>query len=283
MGGGLALSPGGTHLYVSNRVPARIVRYDFDGTSATNPLVIESTAGYPLSDLAGLTFSSNGSTLYAGGGGGVAQFTPDLQVAGPKLSTGAGPAANATSVVLNPGNDLLALTTATSVVRYDTGSSAFVPFASNAGVGAMQVHNDDLYVVGAFFPTLKKFDALTGAADASFGTAGSVATDPFPASIAVAPDNNTSLLVGILTNVNGAGWINRYGLDGTNQGTWANHVDAPNPGFQEATGLLVVPEPSALLICVPAVAMLLMRSRERRAGLVQPPARQVLERTMSDS
>jgi WD40 repeat protein len=263
-GGGVALSPNGQHLYVSNRAPARIVRYDFNGTTASNPLVVESTAGYPLANLAGLTLSPDGNTLYAGGDGGVARFSADLQSTLPKLLTGAGPQANSTAVTINPNNDLLALTTATTIVRYDTGTSAFVPFASNAGVGAMQVHTDDLYVVGAFFPTLKKFDAVTGSPDASFGTAGSVATDPFPASIAVAPDNNNSLLVGILTNTNGAGWINRYGVDGSNQGIWANHVDAPNPGFQEATGLLVVPEPSSLMAFGAAASILMMRGRKRR-------------------
>jgi hypothetical protein len=265
MGGGLALSPDGAHLYVSNRVPARIVRYDFNGTTASNPLVVGDTASYPLANLAGLTLSPDGSILYAGGDGGVARFAADLQSTLPKLSTGAGPQANSTAVTFNPNNDLLALTTATTIVRYDTGSSAFVPFASNAGVGAMAVQGNGLFVAGAFFPTLKKFDAVTGAPDAAFGTGGTVATDPFPASIAVAPDNNNSLLVGILTNDNGQGFINRYGLDGGNQGIWANHVTSPSQGFQEATGLLAIPEPSSLLACIPA--MLMVRLHRRRARL----------------
>src|SRR5262245_49781256 len=91
---GLALSPDGTKLYVASRQNSSVVRYDYNGTSATNPVVLISSG---IDTPASLLFSADGSRLYVSNlgalfnGSTVAQFNLNGTSAGADLTGGAAP------------------------------------------------------------------------------------------------------------------------------------------------------------------------------------------------
>jgi sugar lactone lactonase YvrE len=252
---GLALSPDGARLYVASRQNSRVVRYDYNGVTATNPSVVISSG---ISVPASLQFTADGSRLFVSNlgaafdGATVGQFNPDGSSAGADL-TGGGPTGRS-GLALAPGGQLLASSFQNgAVLRYNPGTSAFEPFigptAALVGAGNLLASGDDLYVTAGFAGTVMKFDATTGAPDAAFAP---IAGLEFPASIALAPDGS-GFLVGVLGLADGTGRINRYSIDGALLGTFANNSNTnPALGFREATGMLVspIPEPSTVTLSV---------------------------------
>lgn len=282
----LALSPDRTKLYVSS-LNNSVVRYDFNGTLASNPQKYVSNGASTINDPGGVLVSPTGTTVYASNRGfgfadSVAQLDANGVSQGPDLAGGG--FTGRTGLAFNPGGQLLAGTFGTDfmgggpgggVVRYDAGASSFVPLIANspslAGVASLLVNGDDLYVtasVGADFQgRIGKFNVNTGAPDAAFGTGGLI-TPPlsFPSGLTRSGDGN-GLLVSMLTfTTTGAGRVDRYGFDGTNLGVWADNSTAnPALGFVEATALLqVVPEPTTLVGTGVAALGLFAAGRRRR-------------------
>ena len=131
-------------------------------------------------------------------------------------------------------------------MRYNQAASAFEPFIANpalAGASNLVVAGNDLYVAAGFTGEVMKFDATTGAPNATFAP---ISNLEFPASLALAPDGN-GILIGVLGATNETGRIDRYSFNGTLLGTFATNSNSmPALGFREATGMLVspIPEPS---------------------------------------
>jgi DNA-binding beta-propeller fold protein YncE len=268
---GMALSPDNTKLYVASRNNGRVVRYDYNGTTATNPtVVINSGLDVPASVLINADgsrmFVSNLGSLFNGAT--VGQFNPSGTSAGPDL-TGGG-ATGRSGLAFSPGGQLLVSSFQNgAVLRYNQASSSFEPFIANpalAGAGNLLVTGNDLYVAAGFTGAVMKFDATTGAPNASFTPIANLA---FPASLALAPDGN-GFLVGVLGAANGTGTIERYSFNGTLVGTFANNSNSnPTLGFREATGMLVspIPEPSTMVLGTLAlVGVALCRRRLMQGG-----------------
>ena len=104
---GMALSPDNTRLFVASRNNGRVVRYDYNGTTATNPtVVINSGLDVPAS----LLFSADGSRLYVSNLGSlfndasVGQFNPTGTSAGADLTGGAH---GRSGLAWSPGGQLL--------------------------------------------------------------------------------------------------------------------------------------------------------------------------------
>jgi hypothetical protein len=264
----LALSPDRTKLYVAS-LNNSVLRYDFNGTTATNPQKYITNGQSTIIDPGGVIVSPNGATVYVanrafGFTDTVARLDPNGVSQGPDL-TGGG-FTGRTGLAFNLNGELLAGTFGTDfmgggpgggVLRYDAGASSFVTLVpasqATSGIASLLVNGNDLYLTASVGPDFQgriaKYNATTGAADASFGTGGLV-TPPlsFPAGLTRTGDG-TGFLVSMLTfNTTGAGRVDRYLFDGTPQGVWANNSNAnPALGFVEATALLqVVPEPSTL-------------------------------------
>ncbi len=265
---GLALSPDLTKLYVASRQNSRVVRYDYNGISATNPVVLISSG---IDTPASVLFSGDGSKLYVSNlgalfnGSTVAQFNPNGTSAGADLTGGA--AQGRTGLAFAPGGELLVGSFQNgAVLRYNNATSAFEnfigPSATLSGAGNLLVNGNDLYVAAGFTGSVAKFNATTGAVDPSFAVSGL----SFPASLSLAPDGN-SLLVGDLSLGPGVGEIRRYSFSGAQMADFAHSETDPTLGFTEATGLLVspIPEPSMLILgAMGAVAMAL--AFRRRVG-----------------
>jgi hypothetical protein len=282
----LALSPDRTKLYVSS-LNNSVVRYEFNGTLASNPQKYVSNGASTINDPGGVLVAPTGTTVYSSNRGfGFADSVARLDANG--VSQGAdlagGGFTGRTGLAFNPGGQLLAGTFGTDfmgggpgggVVRYDTGANSFVPLIDSspslAGVSSLLVNGNDLYLtaaVGADFQgRIGKFNVNTGAPDAAFG-AGGLVTPPlsFPSGLTRTADG-AGFLVSMLTfTTTGAGRVDRYGFDGTNQGIWANNSTAnPALGFVEATALLqVVPEPTTLVGTGVAALGLFAAVRRRR-------------------
>jgi DNA-binding beta-propeller fold protein YncE len=270
---GLALSPDGTHLYIASRGNNQVVRYDYNGATATNPqVVVSSGVDVPASVL----FSADGSRLYVSNlgqlfnGSTVGQFNPSGASAGPELTGGA--AAGRTGLALSPTGDLLASSFQNgAVLRYNQGAGAFEPFIGPnpllSGAGNILIHGNDLYLAAGFTGSVAKFNATTGAPDPAFTPISGLG---FPASLALAPDGN-GILVGDLSITNGDGSILRFGFDGTPLGMFKdNSTGMPDAGFSEATGMLVspIPEPSTAALGILALfAVGFVARRRMRYGL----------------
>jgi hypothetical protein len=129
-----------------------------------------------------------------------------------------------------------------------------------------------------------KFDANTGALDATFGTGGYIgpsASFAFPASLALGPGGN-SILIGVLGATTGDSRIEEFDFNGNSLGVWATNTHSTNfppngtgttpsnniMGFSEPTGIVFstfIPEPSsAMLGMLGAVVVAILRPRARR-------------------
>jgi sugar lactone lactonase YvrE len=268
----VTLSPDLTQLYVGT-LDNKVVRYDFNGTTATNPAVYTSNGASTISGPGGLLFSQSGSTLYVANRGAFANLTTVAQLDANGVSAGAnltgGPTTGRTGLAYDPNGTLLVGAFGSNfsptgapgggVLKFDSGSNSFVDLVPQntalAGTSGLLVNGNDLYVVASvstnfFQGVVGKFNATTGAVDGSFGTGGYVTPEvSFPASITASADGSGFLLGMLNAVVNGGGRVDRYGFDGAQLGVWASPVSAVDEalGFREATALLtVVPEPATL-------------------------------------
>ncbi|MBX7167858.1 MAG: SMP-30/gluconolactonase/LRE family protein [Pirellulales bacterium] len=264
---GIQLSPDKTKLYVASSQNGKVISYDYNGTTATNPQVFASGLVFPNS----VIFSPDGSKVYVSqlGGGGVAQFNSNGTSAGSALVGGS--SSQLSGLAFAPSGQLLVgafADDATGVLggveRSNAGLSSLTDFIAPAanlwGVGNLLVDGNDLYVTAGFAGLVKKYDATTGAVAGGFTAPSGLG---FPASITLAPDGN-GLLVGSLGFAAGGGNISRFGFDGTALGLFKAAQANPALGFTEPTGLLVVPEPSSIVLAGSAVAALAMAAMRRR-------------------
>lgn len=265
--GSLALSPDGTKLYLGS-LNNKVVRYDFNGTTASNPQVYVSNGLSTIADPGGVLVAPTGSTVYiANRGFGFSDAVARLDANGVSQGAdlGGGGFTGRTGLAYNPSGELLAGVFGSDfmgggpgggVVRYDSGAAAFVPLVSNsastAGVASLLVHGNDLYLTASvgqdFQGRIAKYNVATGAIDSSFGTGGLITPGlSFPSGLTPSADG-AGFLVSMLTfATTGAGRVDRYLYDGTYAGIWANNSNAnPALGFVEATALLHVPEPATL-------------------------------------
>jgi DNA-binding beta-propeller fold protein YncE len=262
---GLQLSPDNKQLYVASSQNNRVVRYDYNfatGT-ATNPTVFASDGlMFPNSVL----FSKDGSKIYVSnlGGTGVAQFNTDGTSAGPAINgaIAGGSVFQFSGLAHAPSGELLvggfqdfpagaAGAIAKSNAAVSSISDFIAPSPTLNGTGNLLVVGNDLFATAGFAGRVNKYNATTGAVDASFNAPTNLA---FPASMVRAPDGN-GILVGILGFQDGTGNISRFGLDGTPLGVFAQ-ASLTN-GFREATGIVYVaiPEPATVgLLGVAALA-----------------------------
>ena len=284
----LALSPDGTKLYVSS-LNSSVVRYDFNGTLASNPQKYVSNGSSSINDPGGVIVSADGATVYASSRGfGFANNVARLDANG--VSQGAdltgGLFSGRTGLAFNPSGELLVGTFGSDfqgggsgggVMRYDAGVGSFVTLVpdslATAGVASLLVHDDDLYVVASmgadFQGRIAKYDVNTGAIDSSFGTSGLLTPQvSFPSGLTETGDGTGFLVSRLTLQSTGSGRIDRYGFDGTFAGVWANNSSAnPALGFVEATALLqvAVPEPSTLVgASILAVGLVAARRRWRQ-------------------
>ena len=253
---GMALSPDRTKLYVGSQQTNSVVRYDFDGTTASSPtVVVSSNISVPTS----LHFSANGQTLYVSNlgfgfdGDTVSQFDPNGAYLG--ALTG-GPPTGRTGLALDSAGNLLVGTFSDSsvsqtdletVLKYNSGTQEFEPFigpdAALHGTANLLVHEGDLFVVDSDYlaqtplATVRKFDATTGVKDLSFNA---ISVNEFPGGLTLAPDGSGFLLSFLELGVANSR-IERYSFDGAYLGLFANNSGGdPNFGFLEATGLLTI-------------------------------------------
>lgn len=284
----LSLSPDGSKLYVAS-LNSSVVRYDFNGTTAANAQKYVSNGASQMNDTGGVLVSPSGTTVYASSRGfgfadNVAQLDANGVSQGADLSGGG--FTGRTGLAFNPAGELLAGTFGSDfmgggpgggVVRYDAGTSSFVTLVPNsqatAGVAALLVNGNDLYLTAAIGPDFQgriaKYNATTGAIDATWGTGGLV-TPPlsFPSGLTETADGSGFLVSMLTFSSTGAGRIDRYNYNGTSQGIWANNSSANLAlGFEEATALLqVVPEPSTLTgALMLSVGVFRRRSAARRS------------------
>lgn len=241
----LTLSPDRTQLYIATRAGNSVVRYDFNGTTGSNPHVIISSG---VSSPAALQFSADGSKLYVANlgaqnesgfdGSTVSQFDPNGASAGPDL---VGAPTGRSGLALNSHGELLVSAYGeASVYKLNSNTQALEAFVGPDfdlfGAAHLLVHNDGLYVSGAVFGTAKRFNALTGVEDPTFGVIGL----ELPSGFALAPDGET-LLIAELGPFGSVGTIGRYDFAGTLLEEFApNSATDPNQGFIEATALLTV-------------------------------------------
>jgi hypothetical protein len=262
----LALRGDANQLWVSS-LNGSVVRYDFNGFTASNPLKITSNGASTINDPGGVILTPDGATVYVSSRGFgfsdvVARLNPDGTSQGADL--GGGGFTGRTGLAFQPGGDLLAGVFGSDfmgggpgggVVRLEGG--AMVPFIANSqsisGVASLLVNGNDLYLTASVGPDFQgriaKFNATTGAPDAAFGTGGLITPGvSFPAGLSATSDGTGFLVSMLHLTDNGAGRVDRYLFDGTYQGVWANNSNAnPALGFREATALIrLVPEPNTL-------------------------------------
>ncbi len=248
---GMTLSPDRSSLYVASQQNNSVVRYDFDGTTASNPtVIINSGIAIPSS----LLFSENGQTLYVSNlgfffnGSTVSQFDPNGASTGADL-TGGQPEGRA-GMALAPDGRLLvssfgSVSQLGEILKYDPTTEQFetlvAPDGDLYGAGNLLVESNSLYVAALFAGNVLKYNATTGQVDGGFSP---ITGQDFPASLSLAPDGS-GFLLGILGVTDGTGRIDRYSFNGTFLGTFANNSSAdPNQGFFEATGLLTIFDPA---------------------------------------
>ena len=255
---GIRLSPDNKKLYVASSQNNRVVRYDYNyaAGTATNPTIFASTGlAFPNSIL----FSKDGNKVYVSnlGGAGVAQFNTDGTSAGPPINglIAGGAIFQYSGLAYAPTGELLvggfqdfpagaAGSIAKSNAAVSSISDFVAPSATLNGVGNLVVIGNDLYATAGFAGRINKYNATTGAVDASFNAPTNLA---FPASMIQAPDGN-GLLVGVLGAQDGQGTISRFGINGTPLGVFAAAQALPANGFFEATGIIFVnvPEPATV-------------------------------------
>jgi len=242
----LALSHDRTQLYVTSREGDAVVRYDFNGTTASNPQVlIDSGVNGP----ANLLFSDDGQTLYVANlgdqgmagfdGSSVSQFDPNGTSAGPDLTGGF--ASGRSGLAFDPaGNLMVSAFGEGTVYKYNSGTQSFETFigpeSQLAGAGNLLVVGNSVLVPGGFSGSVLKYDATSGVEDTGFGPIFGL---EFPASLALAPDGS-GFLLGILGFADGTGRIEKYTFDGELSETYPNSSADPNQGFAEASGLLTI-------------------------------------------
>lgn len=244
---GLTLSPDRSKLYVTSRQGDSVVRYDFNGTTASNPqVIIDSGVNGPTN----LLFSEDGQTLYVANlgdqtmfgfdGSTVSQFDPNGASAGPDLTGGL--ESGRTGLAFDPaGNLMVSAFGEGTVYKYNSGTQSFEVFIGPesllAGTGNLLVVGNDLIVPGGFSGSVLKYDAITGTEDPNFGP---IFDLEFPGSIALAPDGS-GFLLGVIGFVDGTGRIEKYDFDGQLIEVYAaNSAVDPNQGFGEASGLLTL-------------------------------------------
>jgi len=264
---GITVSPDHTKLYVTSQGISSVVEYNYNGATATFSKLISGISAAPstIAAPAAVLFSPDASKMYVSNfgfladGSTVAQLNADGTSAGPDLT--GGPANGRSGLAWSPSGDLLVssygFSPAGGVLRYDSGAGSFVdliaPVVELRGAANLLVQGDDLYVLAGFGGRLGRFDANTGALDATFGTNGYVGGLTFPGSIGAATDGQ-SLLAGILGATNGSGRIDRYDLDGNPLGLFASNSNAdPALGFREPTAIAyvastIVPEPGSIAL-----------------------------------
>ena len=271
---GLQISPDNKRLYVTSSVNSRVVSYDYNfatGT-ATNPTVFAS-AGLMFPNY--ILFSKDGSKIYVSnlGGSGVAQFNTDGTSAGPPINGAiaggsifqySGLAHAPTGELLVGGFQDFPAGTAGAIAKSNAAVSSISDFIAPSptlnGAGNLLVIGNDLYATAGFAGRLNKYNATTGAVDATFNAPTNLA---FPASMVRAPDGN-GILVGILGFQDGTGTISRFGFDGTPLGVFAQAN--PGNGFTEATGIVYVnvPEPATVgLLGIAVLAFGVVTGRRR--------------------
>lgn len=291
---GLTISPNGSKLYVTSRLNSAVVEYNYSGTTATYSKSITSANAAPstIDAPASVLFSPDGSTMYVSNLGQqamantVARLNADGTSAGNDLV--GGDITGRSGLAWSPSGELLVSDYGFfgppfpfgefgGVLRYDTASQTFVEFVDHSqdlrGAANMLVVGDDLYLVAGYGGRLGRFDANTGALDTTFATNGYVAGLDFPATVALGPGGQ-SLLVSVLTSVNGAGFISEYDFDGNLLGNFAMNSNAnPALGFREATAIAysTVPEPTAAMLGLVGLAVtgLLCGSRRNREFSLQ--------------
>jgi DNA-binding beta-propeller fold protein YncE len=284
----IALSPDGTKLYVSV-LNNSVVRYDFNGTLASNPQVYTSNGASSIIDPGGVVVSPNNATVYVSNRGGgfldsVAQLTPngvsqaaDLHGGGITGRTGLAFTTSGVLLAGTFGTDFMGGGPGGGVVRLNAGAfTTLVPDSqSTSGVASLMVVGNDLYLTASVGPDFQgriaKFNASTGAAIAGFGVGGLVTPQlSFPSGLTPAADG-TGFLVSMLTfTTTGAGRVDRYLFDGTRVGVWANNSTAnPALGFVEATSLLYVPVPEPASIAGMGVLAIAGIAARRRTGARQ--------------
>jgi DNA-binding beta-propeller fold protein YncE len=255
---GLQLSPDNKKLYVASSQNGRVVRYDYNfaAGTATNPTVF-ATAGlmFPNSIL----FSKDGSKIYVSnlGGSGIAQFNTDGTSAGPPINglIAGGSIFQYSGLAHAPTGELLVggfqdfpAGTAGAIAKSNAAISSISDFVAPSptlnGAGNLLVIGNDLYATAGFAGRVNKYNATTGAVDASFNAPTNLV---FPASLIRAPDGN-GILVGILGQQDGQGNISRFGFNGAPLGVFAMAQLSPANGFGEATGIIYVnvPEPATV-------------------------------------
>jgi DNA-binding beta-propeller fold protein YncE len=281
---GLTLSPDQSKLYVSDRLSNRIAVYSYTGNSASHLFDITAATAAPstLFVPATVLFSQDASKIYVGNlgpfsplpsGDKVAQLTPNGLSAGADLS--GGPAQGRSGLAFTPGGDLLVSNLAFfgngGVLKFNSVSNQFESFVSDRpelrGAANLLVAGNNLFVAAGNGGRVGKFDATTGAIDATFGVGGYIGPDAnfaFPASLALGP-NGDSILVGILGATTGDSRIEEYDFNGNSLGVWATNTHGTNfppngmgtvpsaniLGFTEPTGIVhstFIPEPSSVLL-----------------------------------
>lgn len=277
---GLQVSPDGQHLFVASSQNNSVVRYDYDdaAATATNATVFADASDglmFPNS----IIFNSAGDRMYVSnlGGSGIAQFHLDGTAAGSPVNgtVGGGAFFQYSGLAFAPDGDLLVggfqdfpAGTSGAIARSDAAVASLSDFIVSApslnGVGNLLVAGNSLYATAGFAGRLNKYDATTGAVDASFPAVTGLA---FPASMISSPDGN-GVLVGILGFANGTGNITHFGADGSTLGVFAHAQTDPALGFMEATGMAFVTQPipePALGTCVCLCGAFWLRRRMRPA------------------
>jgi DNA-binding beta-propeller fold protein YncE len=292
---GLTLSPDQTRLYVSDRLSNRVAVYGYHGSSASHLFDITAVTAAPstLFVPATVLFSQDESQIYVANlgpfsplpaGDKVAQLKPDGASAGADLS--GGPMMGRSGLAFTPDGDLLvsnfSLFGDGGVLKFNSASNQFETFISDRaelrGAANMLVVGNDLYVAAGGGGRVGKFDANTGALDATFGTGGYIgpsADFAFPASLAIGP-GGSSILVGVLGATTGDSRIEEFDFNGASLGVFAVDTHDTNfpmgntpsdniLGFSEPTSVVFstfIPEPScALLALVGIVAAGMVRWR----------------------
>jgi DNA-binding beta-propeller fold protein YncE len=272
---GIALSPDLSKLYVSSTLNNRVMQYDYNAVtgSASNPTIFADGAdglAFPNQVL----FNPAGNRVYVSnlGGSGVAQFNLDGSSAGAPVNgvIGGGAFFQYSGMAFAPSGELIVGAykdfpggTQGAVAKSNAGITSLNNFIAGTtaleGLTGMLVQGFNLYVAAGDAGNVRRYNVSTGELDAGFGLSGL----EFPQGLANAPDGN-GMIVGILTNTNGAGYIARYDFNGALLGTFA-----PNGGggFSEPTAFtFAVPEPAGLSLIAAASAMLLSVVRRRRTA-----------------